>query len=152
MTFNVQQNRPVIFACLFYSFFSFMASLYFEVYKGKVPCLFCSLQRFSLIGILIGSVCCLTFYHNHFCNILLKAALICCLAVSVTHLTIQFGWMPDFCTVSHKIKSIEDFNNLLYASKPFGCSEIYWKIAGVPASVFNVLFPIGISIFSKIAK
>jgi disulfide bond formation protein DsbB len=124
-----------------YSFIALLASFFFEYTHEIHPCIFCLLQKLTLLGIFLASTCCLFFYGNFCTDIFLKISLILCFIFASAHLAIQMDLIRDICSVPKKINSLEAFQELLYTNKNNSeCATITWNILGLPASAFNAIF------------
>ncbi len=98
------------------------------------PCLMCKLQRIPFALLIVNSYlgmvtsCKVGFF---------RVAQICLLLggiLGLGHYLIQVGALPDPCTVQKGVRSTQEFSQLLTSSR---CSDVSWKILGVPVSLMN---------------
>ena len=110
------------------------------------PCLMCRFQRIPFALLIVNSYlgmvtsCKVGFFRVAQGCLLLGGIL------GLGHFLVQMGALPDPCVVQKGMRSVQEFSQLLTSPK---CSDVSWKILGVPVSVISagVCFGIlGISI------
>ncbi|MGK5594080.1 MAG: disulfide bond formation protein B [Parachlamydiaceae bacterium] len=60
--------------------------------------------------------------------------------LSFYHLLIQAEIVGEFCKISTKVNSIEDFKNMLNTTQ--SCKNTSWHFLGLPISCYNLLLSI----------
>lgn len=102
----------------------------------QTPCIMCKLQRLPFTLLIANAALGLIgiFKEGFF-----KITQIC-LALSgllgITHLLMQIGTLPDFCTAYRGFDTPEGFLKGLQTSK---CSDITWSILGIPISLLSAM-------------
>lgn len=126
----------LIFFVFLSAFLISILSISFEVFLNVEPCLFCKLQRYVYIALLVPSF--LSITKESCRNIHMTRLMQLCFLIggllALYHLLMQWGLISDFCAVP-KINSIEQFESLLNKKS---CSEISWKVFGMPITFFNL--------------
>lgn len=61
--------------------------------------------------------------------------------LGVFHFFVQMGAFPDPCLAQKGLSSVQEFSQLLTSSS---CSDLSWKILGMPVSLINAGFCFGV--------
>jgi disulfide bond formation protein DsbB len=133
-----QINLPLIVTWL-YSLIALSCSFYQQYIAQIDPCYLCKLQRLPFFAIfLITPIGFIANFNQIACRFLQLFFLIS-LCLALYHLLIQFGLVNEQCIMNQTINNREDF--LLLLTKPsISCSEIKWKIFGMPITAYNLIF------------
>ena len=104
------------------------------------PCLMCRLQRIPFALLIVNSYlgmvtsCKVGFFRVVQICLLLGGVL------GLGHYLIQIGALPDPCVVQKGLSSVQEFSQLLTSPK---CSDVSWKILGMPVSLINAVVCFG---------
>jgi disulfide bond formation protein DsbB len=98
------------------------------------PCGICKLQRIPFALLIVNSgFGLLSSYKQGF----FKGTQVCLalgIILGMGHFLVQMGALPDPCAVQKGVRSVQEFSQLLISPK---CSDLSWKILGVPVSLIN---------------
>ena len=122
------------FSCLAIGGIALIASLLaVQVFHLK-PCTLCKLQRIPLVLLIVNSgFGILSSYKQGFFRVV-QGCLLLGGVLGLGHFLVQMGALPDPCAVQKGLHSIQEFSQLLAFPR---CSELSWKIFGVPVSLMN---------------
>lgn len=129
------------FSCLAIGGIALIASLLaVQVFHLK-PCTLCKLQRIPLVLLIVNSgFGLLSSYKQGFFRVV-QGCLLLGGALGLGHFLVQMGALPDPCTAQKGLSSVQEFSQLLTSSR---CSELSWKILGMPVSLVNAGLCFGI--------
>ncbi len=101
---------------------------------GMEPCMMCKLQRIPFALLVVNSYlgmvtsCKVGFFR------VLQGYLFLGGIFGFFHFFVQMGAFPDPCLAQKGLGSVQEFSQLLTSSR---CSDLSWKILGVPVSLIN---------------
>ena len=122
------------FSCLAIGGIALIASLLaVQVFHLK-PCTLCKLQRIPLVLLIVNSgFGILSSYKQGFFRVV-QGCLLLGGVLGLGHFLVQMGTLPDPCAAQKGLHSIQEFSQSLISSR---CSDVSWKILGVPVSLLN---------------
>lgn len=132
-------SDPLVFFIWLLSGLIIAASVYHQHVEKAEICTLCENQR--LIYLAIFMTCPLGFLprFNHFSRKVLTILFLLGFSLSFYHLLIQMGFLTDRCIIEQSVENMHDFVQMLEKPK-VACSTISWKLFGLSASFYNVLF------------
>ena len=123
-----------------FSTMGILVSLFFEFVLGSQPCKLCLWQRYLMLSIFCLSILSIITSFKAIV-LLILGAFLALIGVSGYHAMVQFGIVLDPCSVpviSSKMEFWEAINS------PIPCSKISASVFGVPLSVINAVFGMGV--------
>jgi len=109
------------------------------------PCLLCTIQRILWLSTLSLAILNPIFKTSAKKLILLLLALNLCTASY--HTLVQLNMIEDRCKTNLQIKDEDAYAEILKKGETRGCSEDGWKIAKIPAPLFNGMVCISLLYF-----
>ena len=122
------------FSCLAIGGIALIASLLsVQVFHLK-PCTLCKLQRIPLVLLIVNSgFGILSSYKQGFFRVV-QGCLLLGGVLGLGHFLVQMGVLPDPCRAQKDLHSVQEFSQLLTSPR---CSELSWKILGMPVPLIN---------------